>query len=99
MNFILNRHKGLIQAIFSVVITVLMGITTYFIVDFHKDFKNMLNNVNMIIVQQSVSSAEFKNLAKAVEENQAEIQVHRQEFAANEKQIQLFYQTYDLKKK
>tara|TARA_R110002050_G_scaffold265465_2_gene406584 strand:+ start:20770 stop:21069 length:300 start_codon:yes stop_codon:yes gene_type:complete len=99
MNWILNQYKGLIQTVFSVVITVLLGITTYFIVDFHKDFKNMLDNVNMIIVQQSVSDIQFQNLAKAVEQNQEEIKVHRQKFAANEKQIQLFYQTYELKKK
>ena len=81
MNLPLNEYKNPIQLLISLAITVLLGVSTFFVVNLHRDFKQMVDNVNTLVTQQSVMAMRFENLQNNLNEQRQLVKEHDRKLA------------------
>lgn len=81
MNLPINEYKSPIQLLLSLAITVLLGVSTFFVVNLHQDFKQMVDNVNTLVTQQTVLAMRFENLERNLSEQREMVKEHDRKLA------------------
>lgn len=95
----MNDVKSASAWILGFVMTILLSISTFFLKSLHGEIKTMSQNLNSIVVQQSVIDTRLTAVERTLILYDDRFRAIDARQDANDKWVREFFQTYDLKKK